>query len=171
MDFIKQLGEIAFGTRLKLMTERFMQDGAKIYRSLGIDFEPRCFTMFYLLSKRSPLSISEITAELGFTQPAVTQIANILTEKKLVKIVKDKFDTRKRMLMLSPKGEALLPILTPVWDGFREAVSDLFNETGYDILLVTEKIENALDSKDMFTRVTEKIAQKKTEAVPNLTSV
>jgi len=160
MDFIKQLGEIAFGTRLKLLTERFMQDGAKIYRSQNIDFEPRCFTMFYLLSKRSPLSISEITSELGFTQPAVTQIANILAEKRLVKIVKDKYDTRKRMLSLSPKGEALLPVLEPVWEGFREAVTELFNETGFDMLLVMEKIEKALDSKDMFSRVTEKTAQK-----------
>ena len=72
MEFLKQLGEVAFGTRLRLLTDRFIQDGAKIYQKQNIDFEPRLFTMFYLLSQRSPLTITEITAELGYTQPAVT---------------------------------------------------------------------------------------------------
>ena len=115
MEFIKQLGEVAFGTRLRLLTDRFIQDGAKIYQSQNVDFEPRWFTMFYLLSQRSPLNISEITAELGYTQPAVTQIANLLIKKGLIKVVKDKTDTRKKILALSPKGLELVRDLQPIW--------------------------------------------------------
>ncbi|MCC7158294.1 MAG: bifunctional helix-turn-helix transcriptional regulator/GNAT family N-acetyltransferase [Ignavibacteria bacterium] len=157
MNLVKQLGEVAFGTRLRLLTDRFLGDAAKVYRSLSIDFEPRWFATYYLLSLRSPLSISDITVELGYTQPAVTQIVNILLKKGLVKIVKHKEDTRKKMLALSPKGIELLPTLEPILDGFVFALRELFDETGYDMLLVIDKIENALNEKDMFTRVSQKI--------------
>lgn len=160
MNFVKQLGEVAFGTRLRLLTDRFVQDGVKIYQSQYIDFEPRWFTVFCLLHRRSPLSISEITGELGLTQPAVTQIVNILVKKGLLKIVKHKEDTRKKMLALSPKGNSLLPVLEPLWKSFDEAISELFASTGFDVLHVIEKLEGALDEKDIYERVTEKIRQK-----------
>jgi DNA-binding MarR family transcriptional regulator/predicted GNAT family N-acyltransferase len=165
MKLIKQLGELAYGTRLRLLTERFIQDGAKIYQSQGIDFEPRWFTIFYLLSQKSPLSISEITSELGYTQPAVTQISNILLKKGYIRVVKDKSDTRKKLLSLSSKGLELLPRLQEVWKGFEDSVKDVFKDTGYDILFITAKLEDALDKKDMFTRVTEKIKKKQNEAI------
>lgn len=164
-DFVKQLGEVAFGTRLRLLTDKIVQDGVKIYQSQKINFEPRWFTMFSLLSKKSPLSISEITRELGFTQPAVTQIANILIKKGLVKIVKHKEDTRKKLLALSHKGIELLPVLEPVWQGFEEAVRELFTSTGYDVLSMIEKLESALEEKDMYERVTEKIKTKQSDGV------
>lgn len=160
MEFIKQLGEVAFGTRLRLLTDRFIQDGAKIYQAQNVDFEPRWFTMFYLLSQRSPLNISEITAELGYTQPAVTQIANLLLKKGLIKVVKDKTDTRKKILALSPKGLELVKELEPIWQGFEDAVKELFSSVGYDVMHVVNKLENALDEKDMFHRVSEKIKEK-----------
>ncbi len=160
MDFIKQLGEAAFGTRLRILTERFFQDGAKLYQSQNVDFEPRWFTIFNLLSAKSPLTITEITSELSYTQPAVTQIVNILIKKGLVKVVKDKSDTRKKLIALSPKGLALLDELKPIWLGFEDAVKSLFNELGYDLLYIISKTENALDKKDMFERVSEKIKEK-----------
>jgi len=165
MKLLRELGEIAYGTRLRLLTERFIQDGAKIYKSQNIDFEPRWFTVFYLLSQTSPLSISELTAGLGFTQPAVTQIANILVKKGFIKVVKDKSDTRKKLLELSPKGLELLPQLQPVWKGFEEAIKELFKDVGYDMLLITAKIEDALNKKDMFERVSGKIKQRQNEKV------
>ena len=165
MNLVKQLGEVAFGTRLRLLTERFMQDGAKVYSSQNVDFEPRWFIMYYLLSKKSPLSISEITAEIGYTQPAVTQIANLMEKKGIIKVVKDKGDTRKKLLVLSPKGKELLPKLEPIWKGFELAVKEIFEKIGYDALLVIDKIENELDKKEMYDRVIEKIKEKQSEDI------
>jgi DNA-binding MarR family transcriptional regulator/N-acetylglutamate synthase-like GNAT family acetyltransferase len=165
MNLVKQLGKVAFGTRLRLLTDRFLQEGAKVYKLQNINFEPRWFTLYYLLSKRSPLSISEITNELGYSQPAVTQIANIMVKKGIIKVVKDKTDTRKRMLALSPKGAALLPKLKPIWKGFEDAIDELFSSVGYDVLSIIEKIENELTQKDMLQRVTEKIRQDSADGV------
>ncbi|MCC6866636.1 MAG: bifunctional helix-turn-helix transcriptional regulator/GNAT family N-acetyltransferase [Ignavibacteria bacterium] len=160
MDFIKQLGEVAFGTRLRMLTDKFFQDGAKLYSSQKVDFEPRWFTIFFLLSQRSPLTITEITSELSYTQPAVTQIINILIKKGLVKAIKDKSDIRKKLIALSPKGQKLLTELKPIWQGFEDAVKELFTEIGYDLIYVVSKTENALEKRDMFERVSEKIKEK-----------
>jgi len=160
MNFIKQLEELAFATRLKLLTDRLIQDAAKVYKSLDIDFEPRWFSIFYLLNAKSPLSITEISSELGISQPAVTQIADILTKKGLVTHVKDKSDTRKRMLILSKKAKQLIHKLEPVWDCFGSAHRGLFNSAGYDAMLMLERLEDSLEKKDMYTRIMEDIKKK-----------
>lgn len=165
MALIKQLEELAFATRLKILNERLIQDAAKVYKSLNIDFEPRWFAIFYLLNIKSPLSITEISNELGISQPAVTQIADILTKKGYVSHVKDKTDIRKRMLSLSKKAKELIPNLEPVWESFGSAHRNLFYSTGYDVMLMIEKIEDALDKKDMFTRISEEIKKRQCNAI------
>ncbi len=165
MEFIKQLEELAFATRLKLLNERLIQDAAKVYKSIDIDFEPRWFPIFYLLNLKSPLSITEISSELSISQPAVTQIADILTKKGYVSQIKDKSDTRKRMLSLSKKAKELIPRLEPVWDSFGSAHRSLFNSTGYDVMLMIEKIEDALDKKDMFSRITDEIKKRQCKSI------
>jgi DNA-binding MarR family transcriptional regulator/N-acetylglutamate synthase-like GNAT family acetyltransferase len=155
MKYILELEELAFATRLKLLTERLFQDATRIYKSLDIDFEPRWFTIFYLLNNRSPLSITEISSELGITQPAVTQIADILVKKGYVSHLRDKNDTRKRMLTLSKKAKELIPELEQIWESFSRAHRSLFDSVGYDVMLVVEKIEKSLDKADMFTRIME----------------
>jgi DNA-binding MarR family transcriptional regulator/N-acetylglutamate synthase-like GNAT family acetyltransferase len=164
MEFIKELETLAFGTRLKQLTERLSNDAAKVYKQLNIKFEPRWFTFFYLLYKRAPISITEISVQLGFSQPAATQLADILIKEGLIKNVKDS-DTRKRLLTLSEKGKRMIPILQPVWDAFDSATKELFLETGFDALLVIDKLEKALDEKTLSFRITEKVKQSQSECV------
>jgi DNA-binding MarR family transcriptional regulator/N-acetylglutamate synthase-like GNAT family acetyltransferase len=165
MQFIKNLGELAFGTRLKQLSERLIQDSSKVYQELNIEFEPRWFTFFYLLYKKAPLSITEIAAQLGVSQPAVTQLADLLTKKGLIESAKNNGDTRKRILNLSADGRKLIPVLQPVWDGFDEATKDLFHSIGFDVLLVLDRIERALDEKSMTSRILDKVKDKQSTSV------
>src|ERR1700693_1607748 len=118
MKLIRQLENLAFGTRLRLLTERIYQGGAKVYKNLGVDFEPRWFALFYLLNEKGPIAVTEAAAMLGYTQPAVTQTANIMVKKGLVKILKEKNDTRKRLLALTGQGREMVITLIPVWKAF-----------------------------------------------------
>ncbi len=157
MELIRQLENLAFGTRLRLLTERIYQDGAKIYKSLGIDFEPRWFALFYLLNEKASIAVTEAAASLGYSQPAVTQTANIMVKKGLVKILKEKNDTRKRLLALTDKGKEMVKTLVPVWKGFEAGTAELFKDTGFDVMMVFDRLERSLDKKDLFTRVAENI--------------
>lgn len=153
MSIVRNLGYIAVGTRFRILTDRLMQDADKIYKSLGLEFEPRWFTVFYLINQKSPVTITELTEQLGYSQPAVTQIVNALIKKKLINSVKEKNDSRKKLLTITPKGKDLVLKLIPVWQDIENAVKDLFNSTGYDVLHIIGKLETELDSKDIFTRV------------------
>jgi DNA-binding MarR family transcriptional regulator/N-acetylglutamate synthase-like GNAT family acetyltransferase len=165
MSIIKQLGHIAIGTRFRILTDRLMLDADKIYKSLGLEFEPRWFTVFYLINQKSPITITEIAEQLGYSQPAVTQIANSLLKNKLIKAVKGKDDSRKKLITITPKGKELLLNLIPVWQDIENAVKELLDSTGYDILFILSKLESGLDSSDIYSRVMEKIKKRQIEEI------
>ena len=165
MSIIKNLGYIAVGTRFRILTDRLMQDADKIYKTLGLEFEPRWFTVFYLINQKSPVTITEIAEQLGYSQPAVTQIANSLIKKKLIKAVKGRDDSRKKLITITQKGQELLLKLIPVWQDIENAVKELLNSTGYDILHIIGKLESELDSKDIFSRVMDKIKNRQRSEV------
>lgn len=156
-NVIRKAGRLALGTRIKLLAEKMLQDGSEIYKSLNIDFEPRFFAVFYLLKDYPSLSVTEIANHIGISQPAVTQILNSMIKKNLVKIIKDKTDTRKKIITISKKGEAMLPQLIPLWKDFELGVGEVFEKSNINILEILDKIENALDEKSVFERVTERV--------------
>ena len=165
MNIIRQLGHIAVGTRFRILTDRLMLDADKVYRSLGLEFEPRWFTVFYLINQKKQITISELAEQLGYSQPAVTQIVNSLIIKKIIKSVKAKDDSRKKVITITAKGEELLLKLIPVWQDIENAVKELLSSTGYDVLHILGKLESELDSKSIHTRVMEKIKDRQRSEV------
>jgi hypothetical protein len=57
MDVFNHLGELALGSRLKRLSDQIMRDGGKIYKDNAIDFEPRWFPIFYVISMKEPQDI------------------------------------------------------------------------------------------------------------------
>lgn len=165
MNIISQLGYIAIGTRFRILTDRLMQDADKVYKSLDIDFEPRWFTVFYLINQKKQITTTELAEQLGYSQPAITQIINSLIKKKIIKAVKSRDDSRKKVITIAPKGEEMLLKLIPVWQEIENAVKELFSSTGYDILIILSKIEAELDKKSIHNRVMDKIKEKQRSEV------
>ncbi|MBS1518285.1 MAG: MarR family transcriptional regulator [Bacteroidetes bacterium] len=165
MNTIKQLGYIAIGTRLRMLTDKFVSDADRIYKSIGVDFEPRWFTVFYLINLKKSITVTELADQLGYTQPAVTQIANSLVKKKLISAVKEKRDSRKKILTITAKGEELLLELIPIWQDIENSVKELFNDTGNDVLFVISKLESELEKNDIFSRVMEKTKNRQLDEI------
>ena len=166
MDFIKELGYLAIASRMKRLTDRLMRGGVEVYKSLNIDFEPRLFTLFYLLyTENSPLSILEIASALKVSHPAVIQAAQMLIKKGLVKSAQDDKDRRKRLLVITEKGRELAASLLPIWDCFVEAAVELFESAGVDALDSINRVETNLDEEEMGSRIIRRIKEKQYEAV------
>lgn len=151
-DILNQLGPVALGSRLRRLTDRITQDVVQIYKEQNIDFEPRWFPVFYLLSKKSPVCVGDIAKEVGISHPAVNQIAGELIKKGLVKASKCGKDKRKRLLELTPKGEAMLPELQEIWETVRIAVREMVDGTGVDVLGMLDKLDASLDERDIYQR-------------------
>lgn len=155
-NIIEELGSLALATRLKNLSERLARDVAQIYKESAFDFEPRWFAMIYALKEGEELAVTELSAMLKQTHPAVNQVANILVEKGLVEERKDFSDQRKRLLKLSLKGQNLVGKMDSTWERIREANDELLKEAAGGLLSSLDKVESALDDQSMYERVNAK---------------
>lgn len=166
MDFIKELGYLAVASRMKRLTDRFMRGGSGVYKSLDIDFEPRWFTVYYLIyTQDSPLSISEISGALKISHPAVIQTTQMLIKKGLIRSFQDSQDRRIRRLAITKKGKELVHFLIPIWNDFETATSELFEKAGVDMLDIISKLEAKLDEEDIGSRIISRIKQRQYKAI------
>ena len=153
VDLVRDLGPLALGSRLRRLTDRLMADAVRIYRGQHFTFQPRWFPLFYLLSYRSPLSVSEAAAALGVTPPAVSQTVKELQRRRLVSSTRDPRDERRRRLALTEKARQLLPSLLPLWNDFETGTRALLDDAGPDLLCAVEALEEALDRQPFVERI------------------
>lgn len=148
-----ELGELAFASRLKRLSERLFRDGSEVYGDHSVEFEAKWFPVLYLLGRESPLPLTEIARHLRLTHPAVSQMASEMTSRGLLRSEKDPEDERKRLLRLTAEGKELRERLEPIWDHIAEATRELIGETGHDLLGALETMERSLDRRSMRERV------------------
>jgi ribosomal protein S18 acetylase RimI-like enzyme/predicted transcriptional regulator len=166
MDLLKELGTLAIASRMKRLTDSLMRGGSEAYRSLGLKFEPRWFTVFHLLyTEDSPLSIQEIADALKVSHPAVIQTAQMLVKRGLIRSFRDKVDKRKRRLAITSKGKEMGISLAPVWSCFQAAAAELFENAGVDMLDAIQRVEAQLEKEEMGSRIIRKIKEAQAEAV------
>ena len=153
MDVIRELGELALGGHMKRLLERMNKDISEVYQLLGIDFEPRWFSMLYLLEGHSPMTVTGIAECLGYTHPAVIKIAAEMSRKGLILSSTDRKDKRKRLLRISGKGREISAFLGPVWEDIRFVVHELLDSVEHNLLSAIEGVEQALDKKELYERL------------------
>ncbi|MGA2625220.1 MAG: bifunctional helix-turn-helix transcriptional regulator/GNAT family N-acetyltransferase [Bacteroidota bacterium] len=153
MDVITTLGELAFASRLRRISDRLARDVSLLYHKLDIDFEARWFSLFYALTRWSSLTITGAAELLGISHTAVNQIAKELNRHGLVAWSAGRHDRRQQHLRLTDHGRRTAKALTPVWNEIRAATKDLLDSTGGSFPDGMEKIERELDLRNMYERV------------------
>jgi ribosomal protein S18 acetylase RimI-like enzyme/DNA-binding MarR family transcriptional regulator len=157
MDLIRDLGELAIGSRMKRLLERTNRDVSKIYEDLGMDFEARWFSLLYLLNEESPITITGAAARLGYTHPAVNKLAAEMGRKGLLTSSRGRNDRRKRLLRLTAKGRKTALAIKPVWRDIRIVVRDLLESSSHNMLLAIADLERLLDEKPLYDRIFERV--------------
>lgn len=160
MDHIAALKALGLATRIRRVLEQLLRDGKKVYQSAGVDFEVRWFAAFHLLTRRSPLSITEIAQFLGQRHPTVIQIVDEMTQRGLLRSTRDSTDGRRRQIGLTPEGRKLARRLQPIWRAFEEAGREVTTEAGNDFITSLNQLELAIDRESMFDRITARIQSK-----------
>ncbi len=156
MTLLKELGYLSLATRIKTLGDNMLADGLQIYAGLGIKFQPRWFSVFYLLQEHRELPVTEVASRIGLSHPAIIKIVESMEEAGLIESAKNSRDGRKRMIALSAKGEALIPELQPVWKALEEELRELFAELNIDILGVLANVERVIQEKPISKRVQER---------------
>ncbi len=152
-DLLRELGYLAFASRLKRLSERLMHDVSRTYHDRDADFEARWFPIAYQLSRHSRMSVTEIAESLGYTHPAIVQIAGPMEKRGLIHSITDRADGRRRLLALTPAGRAIVKRVEPTWDAVRACTEEVVNEVAPEFLGRLTAIEDALDVKSMHARI------------------
>jgi ribosomal protein S18 acetylase RimI-like enzyme len=153
LDVLRDLGALAFASRLKRLSDRLYRDVSQTYAGLDVEMEARWFPLLHLLSQGRELAVTEISAELGLTHPAINQVAAAMARSGLVRSRRDPADERRRLLSLNPQGRQLALQLSPVWRLVRNETERLLAESGVDLLKALDRIEESLDREDLATRL------------------
>jgi MarR family transcriptional regulator, repressor for mepA len=150
-NMIEELGELALSTRLLRLSEWTRKDVTKIYKEYGMPFESKWFPVLYILSRKAPLSVMELTAELGYAHPSVIALVKEMEKQKLVRSVASKTDGRKRMLELTPKALDWQKKMQPLWDRMRLVANQIYNN-GSSLLKAIKDVEAALGECSFYDR-------------------
>lgn len=151
-DFSRDAGRKALGARLRRLSEQMDRDATRIYAARGIAFEQRWFGPLNQIVRNGPLAIGEIAERLRITHASVSQAAQSLEAAGLVASHPDVADGRRRVLSLTPDGQARVRELAPMWAAFDTAAANLDDESG-SVVLVLDHLDDALARVSLFDRI------------------
>lgn len=151
MSIIDEIGVLAISTRLQRLSEQLRKDGAQIYKSYDIDFEPKWFPVIYTLFHKEVLSVVEIAIEIGYTHPSTISLLKELEKHKIIRSRKDKLDERKRLLMLTTKGHELVARMKPVWEVMVTVLNEI-NDTQNNLMKAIDEVEEKIARQSFLQR-------------------
>ena len=157
-DYSRSFGGAALGARLRRASERIDRDGTRVYAAQGIQFEQRWYGILrQLVEHDGPMAVGEIAAILRITHASVSEASRSMDRAGLIASDISPDDGRRRLLRLTPKGQALAAELAPLWDAFNSAALELNAEAG-DLVDLLDRLDDAMDRQSMFDRILSKIS-------------
>jgi DNA-binding MarR family transcriptional regulator len=151
MNVIDNSGLLAIATRLQRLSDQFRKDGVLIYKARGIDFQPKWFPVIYTLHHKPGIGVMELAAEIGYAHPSTIILLRELEKEKLIQSKKDRHDERKRLLLLTQKGDELISRMQPVWEAMTAATAEL-TQTQNNLLKAIEEVETKFRERSFLER-------------------
>ncbi len=165
MDYFNEIGELGLGSRLKRLSDRLMSDAQSIYTEFELPIQPKWFSLLAMLRAKHRVSVVDASERLGLSQPALSQFCRQLLDEKLIELVADDKDARKKIMQLSAKGIVVLENVQPVWAGVEKAAIELSKEEGNDFYQAVLAFESSLSRKSLLERTKEHLQASKSEDI------
>jgi DNA-binding MarR family transcriptional regulator/predicted GNAT family N-acyltransferase len=165
MEFFDQIGKMAIGSRLRMLTEKITEDAAQIYGMYGIDMQPKWFPVFYLLSQGEPRTVTAIAREIGHSHPSVSKIISEMSKYGYVTEKKDKQDGRVNVVTLSKKGREIQAKIQDQYSDVNAAIEELTGQSTHDLWKAVAEWEFLLDQKPLLRRVQEQKKERESSKV------
>jgi GNAT superfamily N-acetyltransferase/DNA-binding MarR family transcriptional regulator len=157
MNFYEKTGQVAIGSRLRLLTDIITEDAARIYKLYDVDLEPKWFPVFVCITA-GPKSITAIAREISHSHPSVSKIVAGMVAKKIVTEKKDPDDGRRNLVGLSARGLAIARKLEQQSNDVNAAVAALNASTTNNLWKAIGEWEYLLEQQSLLKRV---VTQKK----------
>lgn len=155
MEFFDQIGKVALGSRLRMLTEKITEDSAQIYRLYDLDMQPKWFPVFYVLSKGEEKTITAIAKEIGHSHPSVSKIISEMSKAGYVIEKRDESDGRRNVVSLSETGNELTTKIEDLYIDVASGVDDVASQASHDLWKAIGEWEFLLEQKTLLRRVQE----------------
>jgi len=152
MEFFNQVGKKAIGSRLRMLTDKITEDASQIYKTYGVDIQPKWFPVFYTLTQGEQ-TITGIADQIGHSHPSVSKIISEMSKKGMVAEKKDKKDGRRNVVSLSAKGKQTAEKIKAQYMDVESAIEEILANTRYDLWKAIEEWEFLLEEKSLLKRV------------------
>lgn len=155
MRIFDKTGKMALGSRLRLLTARVTEDAAKIYDLYDVEFSPKWFPVFFVLSEEGEKTITEIADEIRHSQPSVTKIIQEMTAAGLVRDNLKSTDKRRNVVGLTQKGAEFSEKIRVQYTDVDAAIESTINEATHNLWEAIAEWEFLLEQKSLLKRVQE----------------
>jgi DNA-binding MarR family transcriptional regulator/GNAT superfamily N-acetyltransferase len=153
MDFYKNAGKMALGSRLRRLSEQLTEQAADVYALYEVEMQPKWFPVFYVLSSGEERSISQIAQEIGHSHPSVSTIVKEMMKMEVVMKGDNKNDKRENYVKLTDKGHEINERMQAQYKDVGAAVETALAETENNIWRAIEEWEYLLAEKSLLKRV------------------
>ncbi|MEA3263704.1 MAG: bifunctional helix-turn-helix transcriptional regulator/GNAT family N-acetyltransferase [Pseudomonadota bacterium] len=148
---VAAMGPAFLGSRLKRLGEWLQADAAAIIAEMGLPIVPAQVPVLTAL-RAGPLTIGQIAAAIGSSQPGVSRTVAQLQKLGLVESARGN-DQRERRVGLSASGNAAMIILArDVWPRVGAAAAELYADASGPLLTQLAAVERALKAAPLADR-------------------
>ncbi|MGB0944864.1 MAG: MarR family winged helix-turn-helix transcriptional regulator, partial [Marinomonas sp.] len=119
---MNHFGVMAFGSRLKRLSDYLFAEVEAIYKAHGIGFSPTHFPILMQLSNEPSLTVVELADRLGLSHPAISKQINKLVKEGWVIKKLDQDDNRRLFISLSEKGVNEMKNVAPILDAIKSVM-------------------------------------------------
>jgi DNA-binding MarR family transcriptional regulator len=144
---------IGQGTLLRHVQE--LMDGAiaEIYAERGMpEYRPRFSAYVRTLVSEGPMAIRDLAKAVGVTHSAASQTVIQMRRCDLVTLEKGA-DARHRIVHLTPKAHAVLPLIEAEWAATEQAARELDAELPVPLMEVLRATVEALERRPFRARI------------------
>jgi DNA-binding MarR family transcriptional regulator len=143
------LHELALGSRLKSLSDRFYAAADAAYKRHDAGIEARWFPLLCYLRDVGPAGVTEAAEAIGQTHSAVSQLSDRLLKAGLVTRCRHAEDARRTELALSEEGARRIGRLGPLWCAIRRAAAAATQRGEGGLMAALEACETSLDEQPL----------------------
>ena len=165
MDFVVGQGALALGSRLKAVSDTLYEAVDEVYRTYGLELQSRWYPLLRMLGEQGPLTVGEIALGIGQSHSAVSQLSSRLSRDGWLRAGGDQRDRRRRLLALTPKAEAELKRLRPVWRAIQSSLDQMIASADLDFLAALAAFEAQISDPPLAERILERCREDSTQAL------
>ncbi|RZJ02861.1 MAG: GNAT family N-acetyltransferase [Brevundimonas sp.] len=158
-DVVDDNPHLFLGSRFKRLGERMQADVLRVVERAGLPIQPAQYPFLSALDRYGALSVNDLAAATGVSQPGATRSLARLTEMGLVDTQQPDHDRRRTVAALTEAGrEAVARSKREVWPQVEGAVRALCDEINAPLMQALDALEAALDREPLHQRVRDTVA-------------